>query len=205
MICFYLTSKSCCSWPQEFRSRPSKWHWMLQFYIVRQRCLLDMPYHKYHLLLISGLPSPVRFWLKFIVKELRGGLSFTAEAWQQGEAVIEPSQSRPGGRKKKTKFQKHNGQNQSSAHLSGLRDERHFGLEGEEGCYRETTYLPHLIGSVMKKYSWFLTACWWHRVTWRGVFRILNEWGQYERMQAYCTNSFSLSINRNSLVLLFFG
>lgn len=167
---FLPHSKSCRSWTQVFISRPSKWHWMLQFYIVRQRCLLDMPYHKYHLL-ISGLPGPARFWLKFIVKELRGGLSFTAEAWLQGEAVTEPSQSRPG--KKTPKFQWHNGQNQISASLCPERWERHWaGLEGEEGCCREIKYLHHQSVSVMKKYSWFLTACWLHRVAWWGVLRI---------------------------------
>lgn len=109
-------SQSCRSWTQVLCSRSSKWRWMLQFYIVWQRCLLDMPYHKYHLLLISGLPGPVRSWLKFISLEgLWGGLSFTAEAWQQERAVTEPSQSRSG--KIIPKFQWHNGQNQSKASL----------------------------------------------------------------------------------------
>lgn len=64
-------SKSCRSWTQVMCSRSSKWLqwlWKLQFYIVWQRCLLDMPYHKYHLLLVSGLPGPARSWLKFISK-----------------------------------------------------------------------------------------------------------------------------------------
>lgn len=108
-------------------SRSSKWHWMLQFYIVWERCLLDMPYHKYHLFLISGLHGPVRFWLKFISKELRGGLSFTVEAWQQEGAVTEPSQSRPG--KITPRFQWHNSQNQSSSQqsFSLLREMRDVG------------------------------------------------------------------------------
>lgn len=116
---------------------------MLQFYIVWQRCLLDMPYHTYHLLLISGLPGPVRSWLKFISKELRGGLSFTAEAWrrrrrrwqqqQQQRGGMELSQSRPG--KITFKFQWHNGQNQSSSQqsLSLPRELRDVGLVQERG------------------------------------------------------------------------
>lgn len=144
-------------------SRSSKWDWMLQFYIVWQRCLLDMPYHKYHLF-ISGLPGLVRFWLKFISKELWGGLSFTAEAWQQERAVTEPSQSRPG--KITTKFQWHNGQNQSSRASLCL---GRWEMSSEEGRCWEITNLHHQLVSVMKKYNWFLTACWLQGVTW---FRI---------------------------------
>lgn len=121
-----VQSKSRRSWTQVLWRGQVKWHWMLQFYIVWQRCLLDMPYHKYHLLLlVSGLPDPVRSRLKFISKELRGGLSFTAEAWQRERAATEPSQSRPG--KITPKFQWHNGQNQSGSLQtirSAQRDER---------------------------------------------------------------------------------
>ncbi len=133
---------------------------MLQFYIVWQRCLLDMPYHKYHLLLVSG---PMRSRLKFISKELRGGLSFTAEAWQRERAATEPSQSRPG--KITPEFQWHNGQNQSGSQQtirSAQRDERRR--------EREITYLHHQLVSVMKKYNRCLTACWLQGVTWWRVF-----------------------------------
>lgn len=137
-------SKSCRSWTQVFSRRSSKWHRMLQ------RCLLDVPYHKYHLLLVSGLPGPVRIWLTLISEELQGGLSFTAEAWQQERAVTEPSPSRPG--KITPKFHWHNGQNQSGASLCPERWERRWaGSEGEEGCCREITYLHHQLVSVMKK------------------------------------------------------
>lgn len=157
--------------------RSSKWHWMLQFYIVWQRCLLDMPYHKYHLLLVSGLSGPVRSWLKFISKELRGGLSFTVEAWQQQQqqgAVRELSQSRPG--KITPKFQWHNGQNQSSSQQSfslprGMRD---AGPVQERGA----TLLRDRVCSLISQ------SVWWKNMTdfWQpvdstescdeGVFRI---------------------------------
>lgn len=165
-------SQSCRSWTQVFSWRSSKWHRMLQFYIVWQRCLLDVPYHKYHLLLVSGLPGPLRIWLTFISEDLQGGLSFTAEAWQQERAVTEPSPSRPG--KITPKFQWHNGHNQSGASLCPERWERRWaGSEGEEGCCREITYLHHQLVSVVKKYNWCLTACWMHGVRWWGVFKDL--------------------------------
>lgn len=34
----------------------------------RDACLLDVPYHKYHLLFVSGLPGLVRSWLKFYLQ-----------------------------------------------------------------------------------------------------------------------------------------
>lgn len=74
---------------------------------------LDMPYHGCRVLHVSDLlvrAAPTR-----IFKELRGGLSFTAQAWQQEGAVTEPRQSKLG--EITPKFQWHNGQNQSSAPL----------------------------------------------------------------------------------------
>lgn len=132
-------SKSCLPWTQVFSWRWSKWHRMLQFYIVWQRCLLDVPYHKYHLLLVSGLPGPLRIWLTFISKELQGGLSFTAEAWQQERAVTEPSRSRPG--KITPKFQWHNGQNQSGASLCPERWET-LGWLGGWGRMLQRDHIP---------------------------------------------------------------
>jgi len=68
----------------------------------------------------------VTSWLRFISKELRGGLSFTAQAWQQESTVTEPSQSRPG--KISGRFQWHNGWLASkpleAELLSAQRDER---------------------------------------------------------------------------------
>lgn len=164
-------SNSCRSWTQVLCSRSSKWLrrlWMLQFYIVWQRCLLDMPYHKYHLLLISACLAqwgPAEVYLQ----ELRGGLSFTAEVWQQERAASEPSQSKLG--KITPKFQWHNDQNQSRACLCLESWEMSSQLEwggGEDGHCREITYLHHQPVSVMKKYNWFLTACWLQGVTWWG-------------------------------------
>lgn len=67
-----------------------------KFYIVWQGCLLDMPYHKYHLPLISGPPGPVWSPLKFISKGLQGGLSFNRRDLATGEGSDrdEPIQTR---------------------------------------------------------------------------------------------------------------
>lgn len=178
MCCSFLSSQGHCSWHESMRRRvfhfivvrimschrsvltwrSSKWYWMLQFYIVSQRCLLDMPYHKYHLLFISGLQGPVRSSLKFISKELRGGLSFTVEALAAAESS---------DRAESIQTRKNNSQipaaqcpesKQPAAELlSAHRDERcRASSGGSRACCWEITYLHHELVSVMRKYNRFL-------------------------------------------------
>lgn len=77
-----------------FDAGSSKWRGMLWFSIVWQRCLLDMPYQKYRLPIISGsVKSSLKFYLQSTLKEasrLPRGLG------NRGRAVTETSQSRPG-------------------------------------------------------------------------------------------------------------
>lgn len=132
--------------------RSSKCHWILLFYIVCQRCLLDIPYHKYHLPIISGLAQWHSDWS--LSPE---GLEEAShlDAWQQQRAVTkaEPVQTRKNNLQiPAVQWKARIKAACCGAPLSVQRDER-----GEEGCCWEITYLHQV---MKKKRTQGLTTCW---------------------------------------------